>query len=328
MSQTRFFSALLLAASTLLATAGPSGAQQPCPLQPGQTGTFASAFRADGVVAFRSGLNVNADGAPNAYHRVLGPTVRDPGLLHICNGVEVLERGPAGAMVNRYPDFTVQGSSARCKADVFALQQAGFPACETGLCLRVFGFYAPPRSCGPGRRPECGVPPMALDANGAPTPYFVSTTSLADPRYGVTDPRRYLDGRTIPHFVLPAGEGGPFTAQHGVRLGDIALIVRGQRAVFAVFADAGPAAKLGEASPAVLNRLRGQPDSLTTLPSAMGDRVTTLILPGSRGLFAEFPPRNAAAIAEAGQRALLTAGGQAAFSGCAGLAGPYVIATE
>jgi hypothetical protein len=231
-------------------------------------------------------------------------------------------------MVNRYPDFSVHGTSERCKADFFRLQQAGFPSCDTGECLRIFGFYAPPRSCGPGWRQQCGVPPPALDANGSPTPYFVSTTSLGDPRYQPTDPRRYLDARTVPHFVLPAGEDGPFGLQHGVRLGDIALIVSGGRAVFAVFADAGPGDKLGEASPAVLNRLRGQPDSLTRRPRAMDAGVTTLILPGSRSLLAEMPPRSAAVIAEAGRRALMAVGGQEAFRGCAGLAGPYVIASE
>lgn len=306
---------------------GLEGAQT-CPLAPGRTGSFETRSNESGIVAFASGLNVNADGAPNAYHRVIGPTTRDPGLLHICNGVSVLERSAGGRMVNRYPDFSVAGASARCKADVFDLQEKGFPACDSGACLRIFGFFAPPRSCGPGRDSECGVPLMATDAQGQPTPFFVSTTSLADPRFAAADPRRYLDARTVPHFVLPGGESGPFGRQHGVRLGDIALIVRGGRGVFAVFGDAGPADKLGEASPAVITRLNGQPDAMNSLPRAIASGVTTLVLPGSRSLLSEMPPRSAKVIAAAGDRALAAAGGLAAFASCPGLGSTIAIARE
>ena len=303
-------------------------AQQGCALTPGRTGNFQTLANSAGVVAFSSGLAVNADGAPNAYHRVLGPTTRDPGLLHICNGVSVLERSDNDRMVNRYPDFSVPGTSARCKADVFELQERGFPACDSGECLRIFGFFAPPRSCGPGRADECGVPPFATDANGAPTPFFVSTTSLFDPAFEATDPRRYLDARSVPHFVLPGGESGPFGREHGIRLGDLALITHGDRGVFAVFGDAGPADKLGEASPAVITRLAGAPDVTNRLPPAIASGVTTLVLAGSRSELNEMPPRSARGIAEAGQRALAEAGGLAAFVGCLGLRTQIVIAGE
>jgi hypothetical protein len=303
-------------------------AAQGCALSPGRTGNFQTLSSSAGVVAFSSKLDVNADGAPNAYHRVLGPTTRDPGLLHICNGVAVLERSADGRMVNRYPDFSVPNTSKRCKADVFALQERGFPACDSGECLRIFGFFAPPRSCGPGRADECGVPPLATDATGAPTQFFVSTTSLFDPAFDATDPRRYLDARSVPHFVLPGGERGPFGREHGVKLGDLALITHGARGVFAVFGDAGPADKLGEASPAVLTRLAGLPDATNSLPSRIESGVTTLVLAGSRSELAEMPPRSARAIAAAGQRALADAGGLAAFAGCLGLNPQIVIAGE
>ena len=312
----------------LLALVAADAMAQGCALTPGRTGSFETLSNPAGVVAFSSGLNVNADGAPNAYHRVLGATTRDPGLLHICNGVAVLERGADGRMVNRYSNFSVPGTSARCKADVFALQERGFPACDSGECLRIFGFFAPPRSCGAGRAAECGVPPFATDAGGAPTEFFVSTTSLFDPAFAATDPRRYLDARNVPHFVLPGGESGPFGTRHGVRLGDLALIVQGNRGVFAVFGDGGPAGKLGEASPAVLTRLAGAPDVTSRLPSAITAGVTTVLFAGSRSALAEMPPRSARVIAEAGQRALAAAGGLPAFAGCLGLNNEVVIIGE
>ena len=301
---------------------------QGCTLTPGRTGNFQTLSNPGGAVAFTSGLAVNADGAPNAYHRVLGPTTRDPGLLHICNGVAVLERAADGRMVNRYPDLKVPGTSPKCKADVFALQERGFPSCDSGECLRIFGFFAPPRSCGPGRNDECGVPPFATDASGAPTQFFISTTSLFDPTFEPTDPRRYLDARSVPHFVLPGGEGGPFGTRHGIRLGDLALIAQGNRGVFAVFGDAGPPDGLGEASPAVITRLAGAPDATNRLPGAIDSGVTTLVLAGSRSELTEMPPHSARVIAEAGQRALAAAGGLAAFAGCLGLSTQIVVAGE
>lgn len=171
------------------------------------------------------------------------------------------------------------------------------------------------------------MPEFAVDANGQQTPYFISTTPLEDRRFAANDPRRYVDGRTIPHFVLPGGEGGPFTTQRGVRLGDLALLVADGRGVFAVFAEGGPAGALGEASPAAINRLRGQPDSMTRLPRAMDARVTTLILPGSHTHFGEIP-RSARAIADAGRQALSAAGGLSAFRNRSGLNGPISIAAE
>lgn len=304
---------------------------QPCPLRPDQVATFHT-WRGANAVAFRSSLQVNPDGAPNAYHRVLGPTKRDPGLLHICNGASILERRN-GHMVNRYPQIggndkeASRTASIACKADFFVLQQQNFPECSTGVCARIFGFYAPARTCGPGRDPECGVPEMARDASGQETPYFVSTTSLVDGSFDVTDPRRYLDSRTIPHFVLPGGENGKFAQRYSIKLGDVALRLHGGRGVFAVFGDGGPAGKLGAASPAAINRLLGKPDSMTSIPGALSE-VTTLVLPGTRGRFSEMPPRSARLIAEVGRQALQAAGGLSAYAACPGLGGDPLLATE
>jgi hypothetical protein len=114
-------------ALVLLALVSTDALAQGCALTPGRTGNFQTLSNAAGVVAFSSGLAVNADGAPNAYHRVLGPTTRDPGLLHICNGVAVLERAADGRMVDRYSDFSVPGTSARCKPTCSRRRNAASP---------------------------------------------------------------------------------------------------------------------------------------------------------------------------------------------------------
>jgi hypothetical protein len=300
---------------------------QTCPLTTAPTGGFGTLARPGGPVLFRSGLAVNADGAPNAYHRGIGPNVTDPGLLNICNGADVLERR-GNSLVNRYPDFGVPGSSQRCKADYFTLRNRGFPTCDTGLCLRIYGFVATPRACGFGRGNDCGVPVAQTDGKGQPTDFWISATSWFDHARPATDPARYLDARFIPHIVLPGGEGGPFGTARGVRLGDLALLAWQGRATFAVFADAGPSSKLGEASPAAINRLRGQADSPTRrgAPIPPATPVTTLLFPGTRQLLGPGIPADAAAIRQAGDRALAAAGGLAAFRSCPGLAGPLTIA--
>jgi hypothetical protein len=240
-------------------------------------------------------------------------------------------------MQNRYPQIggsdlaASRKASADCKADVYGLQEAGFPDCATGTCLRIFGFYAAPRACGAGSADmSCGVPAPAVGADGKPTGFWVSTLSWSDPKKAIDDPSRYPDPRYIPHFVLPGGEAGEFARAYGVKLGDIALVAWKGRATFAAFADAGPRDKLGEGSPALINRLRGVADSATRVGDAIAsaDPATTLLLPGSRTFHGGTLPADAAALYRSGMQALAQAGGLEAFSGCPGLAGPLDIATR
>src|SRR5436190_17461197 len=60
---------------------------------------------------------------------------------------------------------------------------------------------------------------------------------------------RYADGSSvdaddIPYFVLP----GHFYTRHRIQLGDVAAVIYGRLLAFAVFADVGPAANIGEGS--------------------------------------------------------------------------------
>jgi hypothetical protein len=93
---------------------------------------------------------------------------------------------------------------------------------------------------------------------GDPAPgYFVSTTSLVDPAYARTDPRRYVDGESVPYVALPER----FIEELGCTPGDLAFVERTgldgtQHRAAAIFADvAGPRAPLGEGSIALAGRL-------------------------------------------------------------------------
>jgi hypothetical protein len=93
-------------------------------------------------------------------------------------------------------------------------------------------------SLGPGNRPYKQTP-------GQPFPgHYISMTALVDGNKPVTDPARYVDSNSIPFLVLPGGQYG------GAKKGDLGWIInrKNGKATGAIFADVGPAGKLGELS--------------------------------------------------------------------------------
>ena len=103
---------------------------------------------------------------------------------------------------------------------------------------------------------------VVTDANGNPIvqgssdPYpgmYVSTTSLVDNVYGSTKTQHYVNSEAIPFFVLPSA----ISSTYGVHLGDVGYVyntTNGQ-GCYAIFADGGPAGKLGEGSIYLANQL-------------------------------------------------------------------------
>src|SRR5438477_8683441 len=85
-----------------------------------------------------------------------------------------------------------------------------------------------------------GNPVIQSDDDPAPG-YYISTTSLEDPKKDRTDPRRYVDSESINFFVLPGKLGL-------AKLGDFGVVIRPKTNIYdyAIYADSGPANKLGE----------------------------------------------------------------------------------
>ena len=81
--------------------------------------------------------------------------------------------------------------------------------------------------------------------------YYVSMTSLADPKYKNTDQRRYVDSSKIPFFVLPRGN------YFGAKLGDFGVVLNHRTGKYCggIFADSGPPDKIGEVSIALAEEL-------------------------------------------------------------------------
>jgi hypothetical protein len=166
------------------------------------------------AVLFRAGMQIDADGAPNAY----GP--RNKGLDFIANA----KRGEKFVGV-----ITDTGGTP-------IVQKRG----------RYKGFY-------------------------------VSPTSLYAAGGSETKPSTFVDARKVPYIALPRG----LAEQFGVKLGDLAVVInqKNGRSAFAIYADSGPADKIGEGSVALANALRVNSD-----PRHGGiqeDVITYLVFPRS-----------------------------------------------
>lgn len=161
---------------------------------------------------FETGMTIDADGAPDAYHP------DDIGTDHLAN--------------------------------------AGQPGNWWGLATDEEGepFVQGPDDPNPG--------------------YYVSTTALEDPARAISDPRRYVNSNTIPFIVLPGGQHG------GARLGDIAVVVNtaNDSLAYALFADIGPRAHLGEGSIALAKALGIRSDPKR---GGTASGVRYLVFPGS-----------------------------------------------
>lgn len=106
----------------------------------------------------------------------------------------------------------------------------------------------------------------AQDATGQ------TTTAAKD------DSGNSLDADRINYFVLP----GRFPAQHGIRKGDIGVVILGIRKVYGCFGDVGPSHKLGEGSIS-LHRELGHETIVNgrLINSGISGGVITIVFPGS-----------------------------------------------
>src|SRR5215204_2014435 len=127
---------------------------------------------------------------------------------------------------------------------------------------------------------------LELDTDGWPDGKKPNGTFNGDPSWQPDTSLNYANGKsinanTVPYFVLPKPK--PWSETHGVLPGDYAAIIFKDLIAFAVFADRGPADKIGEGSIELLRRLgeeRIKSDgSVRNL--GMGSRIITIVFPGS-----------------------------------------------
>lgn len=211
-----------------------------------ESGSF-SVHKVRHAVLFRAGMQIDADGAPNAY----GPN--NSGLDHIAN----------------------------------ARHDGKFVGIVTG----------------PNGKP-------VIQKSGRFRGFYVSPTSLHAAGGNEARPGSYVDARKIPYIVLPAA----LARQFGVALGDLAFVVneRNGKSSFAIYADTGPADKIGEGSIALARALDVNAD-----PRHGGIQeavITYLVFPGS-GL-GQGKLRTARNIRLSGRRAFRRWGGPRRLKAC------------
>ena len=100
-----------------------------------------------------------------------------------------------------------------------------------------------------------GRPLIQTDTDPA-SGFYISMTSLEDSNCDRKDPRRYVNAEAVNFIVLPGRLG------LGAKLGDFAVVIRPATGAYdyAVYADVGPANKIGEGSIALAAAL-GIPSS-------------------------------------------------------------------
>jgi hypothetical protein len=247
----------------------------------------------DGVIVFRTPYRVNTDGAPNSYHPEDPGGSRGLAINTICNGANAYTS--AGERVDYRQCERLIGLFREARA-------AGWPS--SGARMQFYGVA----SSNSGSLP-------CIEDEGPYAGYFVSSTSVHDPAFGICDQRRYLDALSLPFIIAPGHAN--FRAR-GMNVRDLAVVYNParERMVFAMVGDEGPAQGLGEGSVALNRTLAGRSDWPTTRRETyafgLADAVTVVFPDASIG-----PPYTNERIAVAGQAALARFGGTERLTACA-----------
>ena len=119
-----------------------------------------------------------------------------------------------------------------------------------------------------------GNPIIQKKSDPAPG-FYISTTAYEDQSKDRQDPRRYVDSESINFFVLPGKLG------LGAKLGDVGVAIRPERNDYdyAVYADIGPANKIGEGFIALASAL-GIPSSPKS--GGVGHGILYIVFRGSQ----------------------------------------------
>jgi hypothetical protein len=133
---------------------------------------------------------------------------------------------------------------------------------------------------------------MDIDADGSPRARTIDPgngqlqTSLNFPHE--SGQRQFVDAEKVPYFVLPGNRDRSkrLAAQMGIGLGDVAAVVFRDKVEYAVFADTGPAAKIGEGSIKLAQSLGHDPFIVRHGKRVVGRSIPRdviyIVFPGSR----------------------------------------------
>lgn len=153
-----------------------------------------------------------------------------------------------------------------------------------GACTRIGGDYA--TDVGEvSNIPVCQTDSVVwwtadldIDCDGGRGAICMSDPDYLPDTSAVDSTGAPLDASTLPFIVIPLASTRFRYADHGIRAGQVALVLYGGRMVFGIFGDAGPSSIIGEASFAMAEAL-GIPSSPRT--GGVDSGVTYLVFTGT-----------------------------------------------
>jgi hypothetical protein len=221
-------------------------------------------------------LQVDADGAPNAYHRDDPHGKNGQAIEYLGNGMTIYRDGEP-------MEFELDEADNSDWLSVYKqIVRNGWEA-PPGYSVDIYGFA----------RNENGK--VCVTKTGR----LISSTSLVlNPTARQCDPRRYLDARKFPGIVVPnttpddrtVDDADPVVAppfsEHGVARGDLAVVYNPETGLWkgALLYDTGPRHLLGEGSLRLVMNLRGLkrvPTSAVETNSLGIVETVTVLFPGS-----------------------------------------------
>ena len=224
-----------------------------------------------------------------------------------CRRVQRLKVGSVAVWSLVYSPFFFQAGMAM---DADGAPNAYHPA-NTGIDFLKNAGYPP----APGRKPwgivtDAAGNPVIQGKNDPFPGYYVSPTSLGDASRPRSDPRRYVDSTQIPYIALPKAMATRLSA----KLGDFATVInsKNRRISHAIFADIGPAGKLGEGSIALAQALGHNPFVVGKVRSGISSGVIYIVFPGS----GNDKPRTVAEINSEGEKLFKSWGGMTRVKAC------------
>lgn len=231
-------------------------------------------WRAGETVGFTSHMMVNADGAPDAYK----PDGK--GLSFTCDGAVAFEQGANGGRCVFPGEADWQD---KCNAAYRASLDNNWNAPR--MC--VFGFDMEGGTIDDAGRVIGGQP--LIQGLDDPMPgNYISATSMRIEQATAGTQRRYVNSNEIPFIVLPPWLILATGTSIDVK-GPVAYVVRPETGdeAFAIVADRGPSAKLGEGSIALHRALGSEPvikwrlSGIDRAKRSINDDVVYLMFPST-----------------------------------------------
>ncbi|MFO0680684.1 MAG: glycoside hydrolase family 75 protein [Sandaracinus sp.] len=130
-----------------------------------------------------------------------------------------------------------------------------------GACNRIGGDYGLDAG-DPETVPVCQTAnviwwqaDMDIDCDGGQSALCMSDPDYMPDTSGVDSHGNALDASTLPFIVIPLPSARFRYADHGIRIGQVAVVLYQDRMAYGIFGDAGPSSGIGEASFAMAEAL-------------------------------------------------------------------------